>query len=73
MKISIEGAAKRMGVSPMFLRLALRRGELPFGTAVKFDKQWRYYINPIRFEKWMTGEDLAQRSPQPTEKKEGEE
>jgi hypothetical protein len=59
MKISIEGAAKRMGVSPMFLRLALRRGELPFGIAVKFDKQWRYYINPERFRRWMAGEDMG--------------
>ena len=73
MKITVEEAAEKMGITPMFLRLGMRSGKFPFGTAVKFDKQWRYYINPIRFEKWMTGEDLAQRSPQPTEKKEGEE
>lgn len=58
-KISVEQAAKKMGVTPMFLRLGLRQGEFPFGTAIKFEKQWRYYINPIRFEKWMTGDDLT--------------
>ncbi len=73
MKITVEEAAEKMGITPMFLRLGMRDGKFPFGAAVKFEKQWRYYINPIRFEKWMTGEDLAQRSPQPTEKKEGEE
>ena len=73
MKITVEEAAEKMGITPMFLRLGMRSGKFPFGAAVKFEKQWRYYINPIRFEKWMTGEDLAQRSPQPTEKKEGEE
>lgn len=58
MTLSIEQAAKRMGVSPMFLRLGMREGEFPFGAAVKFEKQWRYYINRIRFEKWLAGEDL---------------
>lgn len=43
----------------MFLRLGLRRGEFPFGVAIKFEKQWRYYINPIRFRKWMAGEDFV--------------
>lgn len=73
MKITVEEAAEKMGITPMFLRLGMRSGKFPFGAAVKFDKQWRYYINRARFEKWMSGEDLAQRSPQPTEKKEGEE
>lgn len=43
----------------MFLRLGLRRGEFPFGVAVKFEKQWRYYINPERFRRWMAGEDMG--------------
>lgn len=58
-KFSVEQAAKIMGVSPMFLRLGLRRGEFPFGVAVKFEKQWRYYINPERFRRWMAGEDMG--------------
>jgi len=43
----------------MFLRLGLRRGEFPFGVAIKFEKQWRYYINPEWFRRWMTGEDMG--------------
>jgi len=58
-KFSVEQAAKIMGVSPMFLRLGLRRGEFPFGVAIKFEKQWRYYINPERFHRWMAGEDMG--------------
>ncbi len=58
MKITVEEAAKRMGVTPMFLRLSLRAGEFPFGHAVKFEKNWSYYINRNRFEKWLAGEDL---------------
>lgn len=58
-KFSVEQAAKIMGVSPMFLRLGLRRGEFPFGVAIKFEKQWRYYINPERFRRWMAGEDMG--------------
>ena len=58
-KISVEQAAKEMGVSPMFLRIGLRNGKFPFGTAIKFDKQWSYYINSERFRKWMAGDDLT--------------
>jgi hypothetical protein len=58
-KITVPEAAKIMGVTPMFLRIGLRNGKFPFGTAIKFRKRWSYYINPERFEKWMAGEDLG--------------
>ena len=58
-RLTVEEAAGIMGVSPMFLRIGLRNGRFPFGTAVKFDKQWRYYINPERFRRWMAGEDMG--------------
>jgi hypothetical protein len=32
-KMSVEEAAKKMGVSPIFLRLGLRHEEFPFGKA----------------------------------------
>lgn len=60
-KITIPEAAKIMGVTPMFLRIGLRNGKFPFGTAIKFRKRWSYYINPERFEKWMAGEDMGAR------------
>lgn len=60
-KITVEQAAKIMGVTPMFLRLGLRRKEFPFGVAIKFEKNWSYYINAERFRLWMAGEDLTSR------------
>ena len=58
-RISVDEAARRMGVTPQFLRLGLRAGKFPFGTAVKMEGRWSYCINRTRFEKWMTGEDMG--------------
>jgi len=57
-KLTVQEAAQRMGVTPMFLRIGLRQGKFPFGAAVKFEKQWSYHINQMRFDIWMEGEDL---------------
>ena len=59
-KISVTEAAARMGVTPMFLRMGLRLGRFPFGTAVKMPGgRWSYYINPVRFERYMQGLDMG--------------
>ncbi len=58
-RISVDEAARRMGVTPQFLRLGLGAGKFPFGTAVKMEGRWSYYINRTRCEKWMTGEDMG--------------
>lgn len=34
-KVRVTDAAARMGVTPMFLRIGLRLGKFPFGTAVQ--------------------------------------
>lgn len=60
-KLSVEQAAKIMGVTPMFLRIGLRQGKFPFGTAVK-NKRWGYYINAERFRAYMEARDLNQRT-----------
>lgn len=52
MKISVQKAAKLMGVSPQFIRIGLQRGLLPIGSAVKFNKHWSYYISPAKFEQF---------------------
>ena len=57
-KISVEVAAKIMGVTPRFLHLGLQNNRFPFGTAVKFDKRWSYYINTERFIQYMEGKDM---------------
>lgn len=57
-KIKVNEAAAKMGVTPQFLRMGLRAGRFPFGTAVLMDKRWSYYINADRFRKYMEGVDL---------------
>lgn len=57
-KLTIAEAAKRMGVNPRFLHMGLQHNRFPFGTAVKMDKRWSYYINAERFRRWMAGEDM---------------
>jgi len=59
-RISVETAARRMGVTPMWLRMALRLGRVPFGTAVQMPGgRWSYYINAERFDRWMAGLDMG--------------
>lgn len=58
-KMTVQEAAKRMGVTPRYIHMGLQSGRLPFGTAVKMEGRWSYYINRTRFEKWMTGEDMG--------------
>ena len=56
-KLTVPEAAAIMGVTPQFLRMGLRHGKFPFGTAVKF-KRWSYYINAERFHDYLAGRDM---------------
>lgn len=47
--MTVKQAAQIMGVTEQFVRVGLQQGMLPFGTAVKFEKQWSYLIIPKRF------------------------
>src|SRR5690606_32153624 len=59
-RVSVEEAARIMGVTPMFIRMGLRHGRLPFGVAVQMPGgRWRYYINAERFDGWMAGLDMG--------------
>lgn len=53
--MTIKDAANLMGCSPQFLRMGLRQNKFSFGTAVKMERQWRYYINDGRFNTYMLG------------------
>ena len=54
-KLTVPEAAIIMGVTPQFLRIALRQGRFSeFGTAVKM-KRWAYYINAERFYRYLKG------------------
>lgn len=55
-KVSISTAAQLMNKGPQFVRIALQRGLVPFGFAVKLNKdgeRYDYYINPIQFASYM--------------------
>jgi len=58
-RVSVTEAAARMGVNPQFLRMGLRAGKFPFGTAVQMPGgRWSYHINAGRFRRYMAGEDM---------------
>ncbi len=50
--MTVQEAARIMGVTPRFLQMGLQYSKFPFGTAVKM-KRWAYYINRQQFEAWM--------------------
>ncbi|MBU5312298.1 hypothetical protein KQI38_09680 [Tissierella carlieri] len=53
MKITVNEAAKILGISPMGLRIALRQGKFSeFGEAWKNETKWTYYINKNRLENY---------------------
>lgn len=54
--MTVEEAAKMLGISPMGLRIALRQERFKdFGEAWKNDEKWTYYINRKRLENYLEG------------------
>ena len=52
----VSEAAKMLGMNTQTLRLALRQGLFPFGTAIKTsENRYTYYINPTRLERYLEG------------------
>ena len=56
--IPVKQAAYLMGVSPQFIRVGLRTGRLPFGTAVKMSTRWTYYINEEKFLAYISASSM---------------
>ncbi len=54
--LSVNEAAKQMGVTGDLLREGLKQDKFPFGAAVKMKKRYAYYINPKAFERYMEGD-----------------
>ena len=53
--VPVVEAARIMRKDPMFIRIGLQRGKLPFGVAIKKDennKQFDYYISPKLFAEY---------------------
>jgi hypothetical protein len=63
-KITVKEAAQVMGVNPRFLQVGLQLQRFPFGTAVKGQKRWSYYINANRFNAYMEARDMQANKPE---------
>jgi fructosamine-3-kinase len=66
--MSVEEAAKKLGMHVQTLRLALQQNKFPFGTAIMTTSaekstvgkpRWTYYINEKRLENYLKGVDYA--------------
>ncbi len=53
--ISVNNAAKKLNVSPQFVRLALQQGTAPFGFAVK-NSRWSYHISLKKLNEYVGGD-----------------
>ena len=52
-RITTQEAAKMLGVSQQFVRLGIRSGRLPIGTAVKMSTVWCYHISKIKLNAYL--------------------
>ena len=50
--MTVKEAASALGVSPQFVRIAMQKGVLPIGTAVKMSSRWTYHISPHLLERY---------------------
>ena len=59
-RITVNQAAEIMGVTNTFLREALMQDKFPFGAGIRQEGSDKriFYINKVRFEKWMEGKDM---------------
>lgn len=53
MRITVNEAAKLLGVSPQFIRLGLQRGELPIGSCVKMSSVYTYHISKNMLDEYL--------------------
>lgn len=56
--ISVKEAAKLMEKSEMFVRIGLREGTLPIGTAIKTSSKYTYHISPKLLKEYL-GEEIC--------------
>lgn len=51
--ITVAEAAKRLGKSTQFVRIALQKGVVSFGFAVKNKSKWSYYISERKLNEFI--------------------
>ena len=60
--ISVKEAAKKLGVTPIHLRMGIVKGVYPFGVAFKNESGRRTFkIYTKRMEKWLEGCSVKKR------------
>lgn len=52
-KIKVTEAAALLHVSDQFVRIAMQRGTLPIGAALKMSSRWTYQISPKKLADYM--------------------
>lgn len=58
-RVTVKEAAELMNIPENSLRVAMQQGHFKqIGEAVKFDKQYSYYIFKRRLEKYLEGEPV---------------
>lgn len=57
-KLTVKEVADAMGVTRRYVQYGLQQQRFSFGTAVKMDKRWSYYINAERFWAYMQALDI---------------
>jgi N-acetylglucosamine kinase-like BadF-type ATPase len=57
-RMTVAEAAKKLEMSPMALRIAMRNGKFTvFGQAWQNEEKWTYYINRNRLEEYIKKEE----------------
>jgi hypothetical protein len=57
-RMTVAEAAKKLEMSPMALRIAMRQGKFSFfGKAWQNEEKWTYYINRNRLEEYIKKEE----------------
>lgn len=51
--VSVVEAARILGKSPQFVRVALQTGAAPFGVAVKMSSHYTYHISPKKLAEYI--------------------
>lgn len=53
--MTVKEAAQLLGKTEQFVRCGLQQERLPFGSAVKMNKQWSYYISAQKLREFIGG------------------
>lgn len=54
--VKVSEAAKIIGKSEQFVRIALQQKILPIGVAVQMSSKWTYHISPKLLSEYVGGE-----------------